>query len=173
MQLRVIAGNYESEKTSLCGVNGDREALKSIIWSGCVFGLQTFKAQTEITSPEKRMCFRPRCALQKEVLLSDVVVCSVAYILTFAITASTVFLSLKVRFYSGTLITVCRNNHSRVLSNESVFHRVSSALRDPRAVRPGGDCGVRDPLPDPTAEEAPPLVVDFSSGSQDQGVPPV
>ncbi|KAL6102065.1 pcnx2 [Pungitius sinensis] len=31
----------------------------------------------------------------KEVLLSDVVVCSVAYILTFAITASTVFLSLK------------------------------------------------------------------------------
>lgn len=34
--------------------------------------------------------------LQKEILLSDVVVCSVAYILTFAITASTVFLSLKV-----------------------------------------------------------------------------
>uniref|UniRef100_A0A673CEC9 Pecanex-like protein n=1 Tax=Sphaeramia orbicularis TaxID=375764 RepID=A0A673CEC9_9TELE len=31
----------------------------------------------------------------KEILLSDVVVCSVAYILTFAITASTVFLSLK------------------------------------------------------------------------------
>uniref|UniRef100_A0A3B3U1H9 Pecanex-like protein n=1 Tax=Poecilia latipinna TaxID=48699 RepID=A0A3B3U1H9_9TELE len=32
---------------------------------------------------------------QKEILLSDLVVCSVAYILTFAITASTVFLSLK------------------------------------------------------------------------------
>ncbi|XP_034093997.1 LOW QUALITY PROTEIN: pecanex-like protein 2 [Gymnodraco acuticeps] len=31
----------------------------------------------------------------KEILLSDVVVCSVAYILTFALTASTVFLSLK------------------------------------------------------------------------------
>ncbi|KAF6716244.1 Pecanex-like protein 2 [Oryzias melastigma] len=31
----------------------------------------------------------------KEILLSDVVMCSVAYILTFAITASTVFLSLK------------------------------------------------------------------------------
>ncbi|XP_026209574.1 pecanex-like protein 1 [Anabas testudineus] len=31
----------------------------------------------------------------KEILVSDVVVCSVAYILTFAITASTVFLSLK------------------------------------------------------------------------------
>ncbi|CAL8298952.1 unnamed protein product [Merluccius merluccius] len=31
----------------------------------------------------------------KEILLSDIVVCSVAYILTFAITASTVFLSLK------------------------------------------------------------------------------
>ncbi|XP_034041097.1 pecanex-like protein 2 isoform X3 [Thalassophryne amazonica] len=31
----------------------------------------------------------------KEILLSDVIVCSVAYILTFAITASTVFLSLK------------------------------------------------------------------------------
>uniref|UniRef100_A0A3P8UW25 Pecanex-like protein n=1 Tax=Cynoglossus semilaevis TaxID=244447 RepID=A0A3P8UW25_CYNSE len=31
----------------------------------------------------------------KEILLSDVVVCSVTYILTFAITASTVFLSLK------------------------------------------------------------------------------
>ncbi|KAG7511799.1 pecanex 2 [Solea senegalensis] len=31
----------------------------------------------------------------KEILLSDVVVCSIAYILTFAITASTVFLSLK------------------------------------------------------------------------------
>uniref|UniRef100_A0A3Q1JH41 Pecanex-like protein n=1 Tax=Anabas testudineus TaxID=64144 RepID=A0A3Q1JH41_ANATE len=37
----------------------------------------------------------PSCALQKEILVSDVVVCSVAYILTFAITASTVFLSLK------------------------------------------------------------------------------
>lgn len=36
-------------------------------------------------------------APQKEILLSDVVVCSVTYILTFAITASTVFLSLKVR----------------------------------------------------------------------------
>lgn len=34
---------------------------------------------------------------QKEILLSDVIVCSLAYILTFAITASTVFLSLKVR----------------------------------------------------------------------------
>uniref|UniRef100_A0AAX7TZ99 Pecanex-like protein n=1 Tax=Astatotilapia calliptera TaxID=8154 RepID=A0AAX7TZ99_ASTCA len=32
----------------------------------------------------------------KEILLSDIIVCSVAYILTFAITASTVFLSLKV-----------------------------------------------------------------------------
>ncbi|XP_029377036.1 pecanex-like protein 2 [Echeneis naucrates] len=31
----------------------------------------------------------------KEILLSDVVICSVAYILTFAITASTVFLSLR------------------------------------------------------------------------------
>uniref|UniRef100_A0A671YRY6 Pecanex-like protein n=1 Tax=Sparus aurata TaxID=8175 RepID=A0A671YRY6_SPAAU len=39
----------------------------------------------------------PPCALQKEILLSDVIVCSVAYILTFAITASTVFLSLRVR----------------------------------------------------------------------------
>uniref|UniRef100_A0A7N8X8W1 Pecanex-like protein n=1 Tax=Mastacembelus armatus TaxID=205130 RepID=A0A7N8X8W1_9TELE len=39
--------------------------------------------------------FSLSCALQKEILLSDVVVCSVAYILTFAITASTVFLSLK------------------------------------------------------------------------------
>ena len=42
--------------------------------------------------------------------MSDIVVCSVAYILTFALTASTVFLSLKVNFlpssptylYSGT-----------------------------------------------------------------------
>ncbi len=42
----------------------------------------------------------PLCALQKEILLSDVVVCSVAYILTFAITASTVFLSLKVSVLS-------------------------------------------------------------------------
>uniref|UniRef100_A0A8C6UV21 Pecanex-like protein n=1 Tax=Neogobius melanostomus TaxID=47308 RepID=A0A8C6UV21_9GOBI len=33
--------------------------------------------------------------VQKDILLSDLVVCSVAYILTFAITASTVFLSLK------------------------------------------------------------------------------
>uniref|UniRef100_A0A669C5E8 Pecanex-like protein n=1 Tax=Oreochromis niloticus TaxID=8128 RepID=A0A669C5E8_ORENI len=32
----------------------------------------------------------------KEILLSDIMACSVAYILTFAITASTVFLSLKV-----------------------------------------------------------------------------
>ena len=45
----------------------------------------------------------PSCALQKEILLSDVVVCSVAYILTFAITASTVFLSLKVRFLIASL----------------------------------------------------------------------
>uniref|UniRef100_A0A665W7V7 Pecanex-like protein n=1 Tax=Echeneis naucrates TaxID=173247 RepID=A0A665W7V7_ECHNA len=37
----------------------------------------------------------PSCAPQKEILLSDVVICSVAYILTFAITASTVFLSLR------------------------------------------------------------------------------
>uniref|UniRef100_A0A669F9Q1 Pecanex-like protein n=1 Tax=Oreochromis niloticus TaxID=8128 RepID=A0A669F9Q1_ORENI len=37
----------------------------------------------------------PFCALQKEILLSDIMACSVAYILTFAITASTVFLSLK------------------------------------------------------------------------------
>uniref|UniRef100_A0A8C5FW89 Pecanex-like protein n=1 Tax=Gadus morhua TaxID=8049 RepID=A0A8C5FW89_GADMO len=35
------------------------------------------------------------CGLQKEILMSDIVVCSVAYILTFALTASTVFLSLK------------------------------------------------------------------------------
>uniref|UniRef100_A0A3Q3WMZ3 Pecanex-like protein n=1 Tax=Mola mola TaxID=94237 RepID=A0A3Q3WMZ3_MOLML len=35
------------------------------------------------------------CTPQKEILLSDTVACSVAYILTFALTASTVFLSLK------------------------------------------------------------------------------
>uniref|UniRef100_A0A3Q4AZ95 Pecanex-like protein n=1 Tax=Mola mola TaxID=94237 RepID=A0A3Q4AZ95_MOLML len=34
-------------------------------------------------------------SMQKEILLSDTVACSVAYILTFALTASTVFLSLK------------------------------------------------------------------------------
>uniref|UniRef100_A0A8C7DQ39 Pecanex-like protein n=1 Tax=Oncorhynchus kisutch TaxID=8019 RepID=A0A8C7DQ39_ONCKI len=38
--------------------------------------------------------------LQKEILLSDLVVCSIAYILTFAITSSTVFLSLKVVLYA-------------------------------------------------------------------------
>uniref|UniRef100_A0AAZ3Q815 Pecanex-like protein n=1 Tax=Oncorhynchus tshawytscha TaxID=74940 RepID=A0AAZ3Q815_ONCTS len=36
----------------------------------------------------------------KEILLSDLVVCSIAFILTFAITSSTVFLSLKVVLYA-------------------------------------------------------------------------
>lgn len=50
------------------------------------------------------MTLRTSCAVQKEILLSDVVVCSVAYILTFAITASTVFLSLKVNSSFGPVL---------------------------------------------------------------------
>lgn len=63
----------------------------------------------------------PSCAPQKEILMSDVVVCSVAYILTFAITASTVFLSLKVRFslISSFHMLPFRNTDSSVLLNYS------------------------------------------------------
>lgn len=56
-----------------------------------------------LKNKSKKRCSCVKCeaacccrVLQKEILLSDVVACSVAYILTFAITASTVFLSLKV-----------------------------------------------------------------------------
>lgn len=54
-----------------------------------------------------------------------------------------------------------------------LFPNLSPALCDHRAVCSGRDGGVCDPLPDPPAEEAPPLVVDLPSGPQDQGVPPV
>lgn len=55
----------------------------------------------------------------------------------------------------------------------SLYTDLSLALCDHRAVRSGGDGGVCDPLPDPPAEEASSLVVDLTSGPQDQGVPSV
>lgn len=124
----------------------------------------------------------PSCAPQKEILMSDVVVCSVAYILTFAITASTVFLSLKVRFslISSFHMLPFRNTDSSVFVKLfifilflSLYNDLFPALCDHRAVRSGGDGGVCNPLPYPPAEEASPLVVDLPSGPQDQGVPPV
>lgn len=105
--------------------------------------------------------------VQKEILLSDVVVCSVAYILTFAVTASTVFLSLKV--IGSSFVAPVRT--AAVVDGE--LFAVPAALCHHRAVRAGGDGGLRHPLPDPSAEEASPLAVDLSSGPEDQGVPSV
>lgn len=48
-----------------------------------------------------------------------------------------------------------------------------AALCDHSAVCSGGDCGVCNPLPDPPAQEASPLVVDLPPSPQDQGVLPV
>ena len=47
------------------------------------------------------------------------------------------------------------------------------AFRHHRAVRAGGNGGLRHPLPDPPAQEAPPLAVDLTPCAQDQRVSPV
>lgn len=64
----------------------------------------------------------------------------------------------------------CQDSDQAFLSPHQL---VFPALCHHRAVRSGGDGGVCDPLPDPPAEEASPLVVDLPSGPQDQRVPPV
>ncbi|XP_038846859.1 pecanex-like protein 2 [Salvelinus namaycush] len=79
----------------LSGQNSDPTVLMSIIKSKLMPTLVDSEEEGEDSEdirdplPEKLM------NSVKEILLSDLVVCSIAYILTFAITSSTVFLSLK------------------------------------------------------------------------------
>ncbi|KAF7659007.1 hypothetical protein LDENG_00004300 [Lucifuga dentata] len=65
--------------------------IKSKLMPGLVENEEEEEEDTDIKDPLPEKLQNS----MKEILLSDVVVCSVAYILTFAITASTVFLSLK------------------------------------------------------------------------------
>lgn len=55
----------------------------------------------------------------------------------------------------------------------NVYPDMSIAFCHHRAVRSGHNGGVCHPLPDPSVEEASPMVVDLSSSPQDQGVPSV
>ncbi len=76
-------------------------------------------------------------------------------------------------------VTFCRNINFKVFCETTHFHRVSviiyslPALCDHRAVCSGWDGGVCYPLPHPPAKEASSVVVDLTSGPQDQRVPPV
>uniref|UniRef100_A0A674CW00 Pecanex-like protein n=1 Tax=Salmo trutta TaxID=8032 RepID=A0A674CW00_SALTR len=76
----------------LSGQNSDPTVLMSLIKSKLMPTLVDSEEDSEDIKdplPEKLI------NSVKEILLSDLVVCSIAYILTFAITSSTVFLSLK------------------------------------------------------------------------------
>uniref|UniRef100_A0A674CVD8 Pecanex-like protein n=1 Tax=Salmo trutta TaxID=8032 RepID=A0A674CVD8_SALTR len=81
----------------LSGQNSDPTVLMSLIKSKLMPTLVDSEEDSEDIKdplPEKLI------NSVKEILLSDLVVCSIAYILTFAITSSTVFLSLKVVLYA-------------------------------------------------------------------------
>ncbi|XP_030235637.1 pecanex-like protein 1 [Gadus morhua] len=69
--------------------------LLSLIKSKLVPGLVDNEEDEEVESHIKDPLPEKLQNSMKEILMSDIVVCSVAYILTFALTASTVFLSLK------------------------------------------------------------------------------
>ncbi|XP_019901815.2 pecanex-like protein 2 isoform X2 [Esox lucius] len=79
----------------LSGQSSDPSVLMSLIKSKVMPALEDSEKEDKDSEgindplPEKLM------NSVKEILLSDLVVCSIAYILTFAITASTVFLSLR------------------------------------------------------------------------------
>ncbi|XP_027133563.1 pecanex-like protein 1 isoform X2 [Larimichthys crocea] len=75
--------------------SSDPSVLLSLIKSKIMPALVESEEEEEEDSDSKDPLPEKLQSSMKEILLSDVVVCSVAYILTFAITASTVFLSLK------------------------------------------------------------------------------
>uniref|UniRef100_A0A3B4XQL6 Pecanex-like protein n=1 Tax=Seriola lalandi dorsalis TaxID=1841481 RepID=A0A3B4XQL6_SERLL len=75
--------------------SSDPSVLLSLIKSKIMPALGESEEEEEETTDIKDPLPEKLQSSMKEILLSDVVVCSVAYILTFAITASTVFLSLK------------------------------------------------------------------------------
>ncbi|TMS04340.1 Pecanex-like protein 2, partial [Larimichthys crocea] len=75
--------------------SSDPSVLLSLIKSKIMPALVESEEEEEEDTDSKDPLPEKLQSSMKEILLSDVVVCSVAYILTFAITASTVFLSLK------------------------------------------------------------------------------
>ncbi|XP_076598934.1 pecanex-like protein 2 isoform X2 [Chaetodon auriga] len=75
--------------------SSDPSVLLSLIKSKIMPTLVESEEEEEEDSDSKDPLPEKLQSSMKEILLSDVVVCSVAYILTFAITASTVFLSLR------------------------------------------------------------------------------
>ncbi|AWP13764.1 putative pecanex-like protein 2 [Scophthalmus maximus] len=75
--------------------SSDPSVLLSLIKSKVMPALVESEEEEEEATEAKDPLPEKMQNSMKEILLSDVVVCSVAYILTFAITASTVFLSLK------------------------------------------------------------------------------
>ncbi|KAG8000227.1 Pecanex-like protein 2 [Nibea albiflora] len=75
--------------------SSDPSVLLSLIKSKVMPALVESEEEEEEDTDSKDPLPEKLQSSMKEILLSDVVVCSVAYILTFAITASTVFLSLK------------------------------------------------------------------------------
>ncbi|XP_022619371.1 pecanex-like protein 1 [Seriola dumerili] len=75
--------------------SSDPSVLLSLIKSKIMPALGESEEEEEEATDIKDPLPEKLQSSMKEILLSDVVVCSVAYILTFAITASTVFLSLK------------------------------------------------------------------------------
>ncbi|CAB1338408.1 unnamed protein product [Coregonus sp. 'balchen'] len=81
----------------LSGQSSDPTVLMSLIKSKLMPTLVDSEEEDEDSEDIKDPLPEKLMNSVKEILLSDLVVCSIAYILTFAITSSTVFLSLKLR----------------------------------------------------------------------------
>ncbi|XP_042162128.1 pecanex-like protein 2 isoform X4 [Oncorhynchus tshawytscha] len=79
----------------LSGQSSDPTVLMSLIKSKLMPTLVDSEEEGEDSEDIKDPLPEKLMNSVKEILLSDLVVCSIAYILTFAITSSTVFLSLK------------------------------------------------------------------------------
>uniref|UniRef100_A0A4W5P6C7 Pecanex-like protein n=1 Tax=Hucho hucho TaxID=62062 RepID=A0A4W5P6C7_9TELE len=84
----------------LSGQSSDPTVLMSLIKSKLMPTLVDSEEEGEDSEDIKDPLPEKLMNSVKEILLSDLVVCSIAYILTFAITSSTVFLSLKVVLYA-------------------------------------------------------------------------
>uniref|UniRef100_A0A8C7SXA0 Pecanex-like protein n=1 Tax=Oncorhynchus mykiss TaxID=8022 RepID=A0A8C7SXA0_ONCMY len=84
----------------LSGQNSDPTVLMSLIKSKLMPTLVDSEEEGEDSEDIKDPLPEKLMNSVKEILLSDLVVCSIACILTFAITSSTVFLSLKVVLYA-------------------------------------------------------------------------
>uniref|UniRef100_A0A673W494 Pecanex-like protein n=1 Tax=Salmo trutta TaxID=8032 RepID=A0A673W494_SALTR len=84
----------------LSGQSSDPTVLMSLIKSKLMPTLVDNEEEGEDSEDIKDPLPEKLMNSVKEILLSDLVVCSIAYILTFAITSSTVFLSLKVVLYA-------------------------------------------------------------------------